>query len=57
MKNSGLCEICEEMKDILVPIAGSGVEVSYICKQCIEERQIAILAEYSEKYSIQTEVI
>lgn len=57
MRNSGLCEICETMKDILVPIAGSGVEVSYICKQCIEERQISILLEYAEKYDIKTEIL
>lgn len=57
MQQAQICEICEEKKDILVPKAGSGVEVSYLCKDCIEERQIEILQEYIEKYDIKTEAL
>ena len=57
MRNSGLCKMCQQMKDILIHIAGSGMEITYICKQCIEERRISILQEYIEKYDVRTEAL
>lgn len=49
--------MCQQMKDILIHIAGSGMEITYICKQCIEERRISILQEYIEKYDVRTEAL
>ncbi|MHB8547541.1 MAG: hypothetical protein ACYDAJ_12330 [Nitrosotalea sp.] len=51
----GQCDICEKLANIRIPVAGSGASVSYLCISCIEERQIAVLLEYVEKFDIKTE--
>jgi len=53
----GQCEMCEQHANIRIPVAGSGASVSYLCISCIEERQIAVLLEYVEKFDIKTEAL
>lgn len=53
----GQCEICEQHAHIRIPVGGSGANVSYLCIRCIEERQIAVLLEYVEKFDIKTEAL
>lgn len=48
------CDGCKLHFDFTVPIAGSGVNVVYYCKNCIEARQIHILQEYIDKHYIRT---
>ena len=53
----GQCEMCGQHANIRIPVAGSGVNVSYLCISCIETRQIAVLLEYVEKFDIKTEAL
>jgi hypothetical protein len=53
----GQCDICEKPANIRIPVAGSGVSVSYLCIRCIEKKQIAVLLEYVEKFDIKTEAL
>ncbi len=52
---SGECDSCEKKSKIRIPIAGSGVQVAYLCIPCIEERQIRILPEFIERFNVRTE--
>jgi len=55
--NPGICERCCKDKYIRIPVAGSGVNVAYLCITCIESVKINILQEYIEKFNIKTEAL